>query len=181
MPISHRGSFDRYGNEYNASFVIRDGIFDVEAFWYRHDIVRQFRSTMKDETDVHSRLMLAYPEVPQWWYVALGLIAFVLGIVTIEVWDTKLPVWAYLISLMIALVYLVPVGMIQAITNQQVGLNVITELIIGYMLPGRPVAMMIFKTFGYITMTQALAFVSDLKLGHYMSAYTRSSRMIGVC
>jgi len=30
------------------------------------------------------------------------------------------------------------------------------------------VAMMIFKTFGYITMAQALSFVSDLKLGHYM-------------
>ena len=40
--------------------------------------------------------------------------------------------------------------MIQAITNQQIGLNVITELIVGYALPGRPVAMMIFKTFGYI-------------------------------
>jgi hypothetical protein len=44
---------------------------------------------MKDETDVHSRLMLAYREVPQWWYATLGLIAFALGIVTIEVWDTK--------------------------------------------------------------------------------------------
>ncbi|KAF8707703.1 oligopeptide transporter, partial [Rhizoctonia solani] len=132
--------------------------------WYRHDIVRQFRSSMKDETDVHSRLMLAYPEVPQWWYIVLGLISFALGIVTIEVWDTKLPVWAFILSLLISLVYLVPVGMIQAITNQQVGLNVITELIVGYMLPGKPVAMMIFKTFGYITMTQALAFVSDLKV-----------------
>ncbi|KAB5593002.1 OPT oligopeptide transporter [Ceratobasidium theobromae] len=141
--------------------------------WYRHDIVRQFRSSMKDETDVHSRLMLAYPEVPQWWYATLGIVAFALGIVTIEVWDTKLPVWAYIVSLLISLVYLVPVGMIQAITNQQVGLNVITELIVGYMLPGKPVAMMIFKTFGYITMTQALAFVSDLKLGHYMKVPPR--------
>ena len=58
--------------------------------------------------------------------------------------------------------------MIQAITNQQVGLNVITELIIGYALPGKPIAMMMFKTFGYITMTQALQFTSDFKLGHYM-------------
>jgi OPT family oligopeptide transporter len=57
---------------------------------------------------------------------------------------------------------------IQAITNQQVGLNVITELIIGYALPGRPIAMMLFKTWGYVTMTQALQFTSDFKLGHYM-------------
>lgn len=58
--------------------------------------------------------------------------------------------------------------MLQAITNQQVGLkyvlcfsqarrllichSVITELIVGYFLPGKPVAMMIFKTFGYISM-----------------------------
>jgi OPT family oligopeptide transporter len=56
----------------------------------------------------------------------------------------------------------------QATTNQQIGLNVITELIIGYALPGRPIAMMLFKTWGYNTMTQALQFTSDFKLGHYM-------------
>ena len=67
-----------------------------------------------------------------------------------------------------AIVYTVPIGILQAITNQQVGLNVITELIIGYLLPGRPVAMMLFKTWGYITTTQALQFTSDLKLAHYM-------------
>lgn len=44
----------------------------------------------------------------------------------------------------------------------------ITELIIGYALPGRPIAMMMFKTWGYITMAQALTFASDFKLGHYM-------------
>ena len=55
--------------------------------------------------------------------------------------------------------------MIQAITNQQVGLNVITELIIGYALPGKPIAMMMFKTWGYIAMAQGLTFTSDFKLG----------------
>ena len=30
----------------------------------------------------------------------------------------------------------------------------ITELIVGFMLPGKPVAMMMFKTYGYITMAQ---------------------------
>ena len=50
--------------------------------------------------------------------------------------------------------YIIPIGMILAITNQQVGLNVITELIIGYVLPGRPISMMLFKTRGYISMSQ---------------------------
>jgi OPT family oligopeptide transporter len=72
------------------------------------------------------------------------------------------------ITVYLAFVYTIPIGVIQAITNQQVGLNVITELIIGYTLPGRPIAMMLFKTWGYITMMQALNFTSDFKLGHYM-------------
>lgn len=48
------------------------------------------------------------------------------------------------------------------------GLNVLTEFIIGYMLPGRPIAMMLFKTYGYITMAQALYFLQDMKLAHYI-------------
>lgn len=59
-------------------------------------------------------------------------------------------------QLSLAFVYVIPIGMIQAITNQQVGLNVITELVIGYALPGRPIAMMMFKTWGYITMAQGM-------------------------
>ena len=68
--------------------------------------------------------------------------------------------------------------MIQAITNQQIGLNVITELIIGYMLPGRPIAMMLFKTYGYITMLQAIQFTSDYKLAHYMKIVRYGSSYI---
>jgi OPT family oligopeptide transporter len=67
-----------------------------------------------------------------------------------------------------AFTYTVPIGVIQATTNQQVGLNVISELIIGYALPSRPISMMLFKTWGYISMAQALQFTGDFKLGHYM-------------
>ncbi|KAK1581515.1 hypothetical protein Q3G72_006730 [Acer saccharum] len=61
-----------------------------------------------------------------------------------------------------------------ATTNQQPGLNVITELIIGYMYPGKPLANVAFKTYGYISMTQALSFLSDFKLGHYMKIPPKS-------
>jgi OPT family oligopeptide transporter len=71
-------------------------------------------------------------------------------------------------------VFTVPIGVIEAMTNIEMGLNVITELIIGYALPGRPIAMMMFKTWGYITMIQALSFTYTLKLGHYMKIPPRS-------
>ena len=78
------------------------------------------------------------------------VVVFAISAVTVEVWPTEVPIWALLMALSISAFYIVPAGMIQAITNQQIGLNVITELVVGYALPGRPVAMMIFKTFGYI-------------------------------
>jgi hypothetical protein len=58
--------------------------------------------------------------------------------------------------------------MMVATTGQYPGLNVITELIIGYTLPGRPIAMMLFKTWGSITMDQAISFLAAFKLAHYM-------------
>ncbi|KAF9221234.1 small oligopeptide transporter [Gyrodon lividus] len=141
----------------------------VHAFiHFRKQIIQQARRSLREQPDIHARLMSQYPQVPEWWYLALFVVMFVLGVISIELWPTHMPVWAFAIALLIAFTYVIPCGMIQAITNQQVGLNVITELIIGYALPGRPVAMMMFKTWGYITMTQALTFTADFKLGHYM-------------
>ncbi|KAI5123225.1 hypothetical protein M0805_001314 [Coniferiporia weirii] len=159
---------------YGISFASMTGVFVHTFLWYRHDIVRQFRRSLKDQRDVHSRLMSVYPEVPHYWYGAIALIAFIFAVITIEVFDTKLPVWALVLALVVALVFLVPVGMIQAITNQTVALQVLAELIVGYALPGRPVAMMIFKTFSFISLTQAIAFLGDLKLGHYMKIPPRT-------
>ncbi|GFP92654.1 oligopeptide transporter 7 [Phtheirospermum japonicum] len=60
------------------------------------------------------------------------------------------------------------------------GLNVITEYVIGYLYPGYPVANMCFKVYGYISMKQALIFLQDLKLGHYMKIPPRSMFMAQV-
>ena len=72
------------------------------------------------------------------------------------------------ICFVLAFVYTLPLSVIAATTAQLLGLNVITELIIGYALPGRPIAMMLFKTWGYNTLGQAIAFMEYLKLAHYM-------------
>ncbi len=61
----------------------------------------------------------------------------------------------------------------QKLTRRRLGLNVLTEFIVGYMLPGKPIAMMLFKTYGYITMAQALYFLQDMKLAHYMKVPPR--------
>ena len=63
---------------------------------------------------------------------------------------------------------------------QQTGLNVITELVIGYMYPGKPLANVTFKTYGYISMSQALSFLGDFKLGHYMKVPPKSMFIVQV-
>ena len=88
-----------------------------------------------------------------------------------------------LVAVAIALVFVLPTGIVQAITNQTIGkittlkkivhmyflrLNVITEFVAGIVIPGDPLGNVTFKTYGYITQYQALLLISDLKLGHYM-------------
>ncbi|KAI6156158.1 OPT oligopeptide transporter protein-domain-containing protein [Pisolithus thermaeus] len=153
---------------YGLSFATITATLTHTFLYFRKQIMMQARRSLGEQPDIHARLMSVYPQVPDWWYLVLFVIMFALGVVSFEVWPTYLPVWAFVVALLIAFTYVIPCGMIQAITNQQVGLNVITELIVGYALPGRPIAMMMFKTWGYITMTQALTFAADFKLGHYM-------------
>lgn len=121
-----------------------------------------------EDEDVHARLMRQYRDVPQWWYLIVFVIFFGMSVATIRAWPTEMPVFTLIIALLIAFFFLLPVGIIYALTNISVGLNVITEFIIGYMTPGKPIAMMFFKTYGYITNNQAITFAQDMKLGHYL-------------
>lgn len=50
----------------------------------------------------------------------------------------------------------------------------------GTIYPGRPIANVCFKTYGYMSMTQAISFLSDFKLGHYMKIPPRSMFLVQV-
>jgi hypothetical protein len=51
---------------------------------------------------------------------------------------------------------------------QSLGLNVASEYIFGYISPDRLVANICFKILSDIIISQALTFLQDFKLGHYM-------------
>lgn len=85
-----------------------------------------------------------------------------------------MPWWGLVFAAGLALIFTLPISIITATTNQTPGLNVITEYIMGVILPGRPIANVCFKTYGYISMTQAVSFLNDFKLGHYMKIPPRS-------
>ncbi|CAL1696243.1 unnamed protein product [Somion occarium] len=153
---------------YGAQFASLTAIIVHIFLWYRNDIARQFRRSIRDERDVHSRLMTVYAEVPQWWYGILGVIALVFGLVAIEIFDTDLPIWALVVGSVVGLLFLIPVGIIRAVTNQLITINVFSEFIGGYLLNNKPIAVMLFKTYSFVPVSMSLTFVSDLKIGHYM-------------
>ncbi|KAI9102294.1 hypothetical protein K1719_023496 [Acacia pycnantha] len=166
---------------YGLSFATLTATISHVVLFHGRNIYQMWRKTTDQVkghfADVHTRIMKKnYEQVPEWWFISIlitmGGLAFYacLGFGG----QLQLPWWGILLSFVIAFVFTLPIGVIQATTNSQVGLNVITELIIGFIYPGKPLANVAFKTYGYISMAQALDFVSDFKLGHYMKIPPKS-------
>jgi uncharacterized membrane protein HdeD (DUF308 family) len=44
-----------------------------------------------------------YKETPWWWYVAVLVISFILGLVVVIKENITLPVWAYIVSLLLGI------------------------------------------------------------------------------
>ncbi|KAL0080366.1 OPT family small oligopeptide transporter [Phycomyces blakesleeanus] len=138
---------------------------------------RKFR-----EDDIHNRLMAAYKEVPAWWYYAIFVLGIGLNIGIGYANKSALPWWGFLFAILLSTVLSLPLNMITAIAGTGFGLNVVAEMICGFILPGNAVANMYFKTLGYNTMNQAGAMAADLKIGHYLKVPPRLTflaQMIG--
>lgn len=141
------------------------------ALFHGREIWAQSKASFQDKTaDIHTRMMRRYQQVPEWWFWCILVVNIAATIFACEYYNSQLqlPWWGVLLACLIAIVFTLPIGIITAITNQTPGLNIITEYIIGYIYPGYPVANMCFKVYGYISMTQAVTFLQDFKLGHYM-------------
>jgi hypothetical protein len=103
--------------------------------------------------------------------VLVSMLCAAMALVTF--WPLQLPVWGLFLAILIAVLFLIPVGIIAAVTNTTLGLNVITEFVAGYLFPGRPIANIVFKVFGYMTLVQSIDLTSDMKLGLCVSLLDR--------
>ncbi|KAI1089830.1 OPT family small oligopeptide transporter [Rostrohypoxylon terebratum] len=163
-----------YGLSFAAlmASLVHVGLFHGKEIWYR------YRAARNQEPDIHLKLMKKYDEAPEWWYTVLFLFSLALGLGTVLGYDSQLPWWGFLISIIIAFVFVIPTCMIMAVSNIMLSLNVISPFIAGFIFPGRPIGVMIFKVFSTITLGQAQTYgtydsTSDLKLAHYMKVPPR--------
>ncbi|KAL3373976.1 hypothetical protein AABB24_005774 [Solanum stoloniferum] len=166
---------------YGLGFAALGAIFVHVFLFHGSEVWNGFREAFdqRKKLDVHTRLMKKYKQVPMWWFhiVLVVNMALIFFICQHYLETFQLTWWGVLLAFVIAFGFTLPIGIIVATTNQQPGLNIITEYVWGYMYPGFPVANMLFKVYGYISMAQALSFVYDFKLGHYMKIPPRAMFM----
>ncbi|EEB06617.1 glutathione transporter Pgt1 [Schizosaccharomyces japonicus yFS275] len=167
MPMS-------YSMSTALNFAAVTAIFTHCLLYNGKDIWKRLRNERGTHECIHRKLMRRYPEAPQWWYGVLFIVMFGLSIFTIRYYNTQTPVWAFIVGLLIFIVNFVPQGVLEGITNQHVGLNIITEMVAGYMLPGKPMPNLMVKLYGFIPMRQGLEFSRDLKLAQYMKIPPRT-------
>lgn len=147
-----------YGLSFAAisSLIVHTALFHGQEIWIR------LRAPEGSLDDIHTKMMRKYKDTPVWWYLVILVVCIGMSMGMIYGYETHMTWWSLLIAFLIALgmysamkqwqyilttftVWAIPIGIVQAVTNIQLGLNVFTEFIIGYMLPGRPIAMMLFK------------------------------------
>ncbi|KAF9217694.1 hypothetical protein BGZ59_001122 [Podila verticillata] len=164
-----------YALGFMTSFIALAGCCSHVYFFHGKEIWAQWKSALGSEKeDIHTKMMKVYPEVPQLWYGAFYVVMAILACIACEFYGTQLPWWGLLLALALGFVLTLPIGVMNAVTGYGPGLNVITELVIGYILPGKPIANMTFKCYGYMAMYMCNNLMSDLKLGHYMKIPPRS-------
>ncbi|KAI8459070.1 oligopeptide transporter 4 [Phakopsora pachyrhizi] len=165
---------------YSIAFALATSAIVHTVLYHGHSIWDKIKNIKTEDEDVHAKLMRNYPEVPDWWYWSYFLLFSGFSIIFIEVYDTGLPIWGLLLALFVALAYVLPGGFIFAMTSQQISINLVAEIIPGYLLPGKPFSNMLFKTFSVQSLLVGLAFIQDLKLGHYMKIPPRVTFIVQI-
>lgn len=150
------------------------------GLFYGGEVYNRYRESYKGKDDIHTKMMKRYADIPGWWfYSLLGLsIAVSIFLCTAMNDQVQLPWWGLIFAMGMAFVFTLPIAIITATTNQTPGLNIITEYAMGLILPGKPIANVCFKVYGYTSVLQAVAFLSDFKLGHYMKIPPKSMFMV---
>ncbi|KAH9904900.1 oligopeptide transporter 2 [Xylariomycetidae sp. FL2044] len=118
--------------------------------------VRHRRSIYGSYGDPFAWLMRAYPEVPDWWFLAV-----------LTVCPVHVPWWSLLAIMGVSAVMLVPATLLRASANVQMGFHVLFQLLGGLWFPGSPEALIIVTAYGQNFDGQASDYVTGQKMGHY--------------
>ncbi|EAZ63497.2 oligopeptide transporter protein [Scheffersomyces stipitis CBS 6054] len=124
--------------------------------------------------DPHCKMMSKYKDVPDWWFMVILITSTVFALLSVIFYPTETPVWGIFFTILINLIFLIPLTSIASVTGFSFGLNVLVELIVGYAIPNSGLALITLKSFGYNIDSQASNYITDQKLAHYSKVPPRA-------
>ncbi|KAG0050154.1 hypothetical protein BGZ83_005074 [Gryganskiella cystojenkinii] len=154
------------------SFAVLSASVSHAIMHHGSDMRRLYKTGYFAREDVHTRMMRAYPEVPDLWYKILMGVMVLTTLITCQVYDS-MPWWATLLVFVVVLVLILPLGIILAMKNQKPPTTVFGSLIAGYILPGHLKATYMFMNDAICLPNQTLTYLTGLKLGHYLKVPPR--------
>lgn len=102
-----------------------------------------------------------------WWYLALFVLAFFAGLIVNIKGETTLPVWGYIVSLLLG-AFIAPFSCIlYGLYGSGVGTNQISKMVAGALHPGRPLANLYFASWSHQVILLAVNLANWLKVGQY--------------
>ncbi|KAF7538182.1 hypothetical protein G7054_g3169 [Neopestalotiopsis clavispora] len=162
------------GLRYAGMMAMLPALLTGTFLYYRKMLLPIFKNLFKRgaksewTSDIHSRLMRDnYTDVPDWVYLVISLLAMCLGWIAIYVWPTNLPGWIFPFAFFSSAVFIIPIGILCAITGYQTDLEILFNIIGGAVANGDPIFSFVFKTLGKCLIQQSIFFTSDMKLAHY--------------
>ncbi|ANB14253.1 oligopeptide transporter OPT1 [Sugiyamaella lignohabitans] len=117
--------------------------------------------------DIHNHLMSKYPKVPLYWYGGILLSGFILAITMVEVYPLQTPWYALVVFMLIGFIIFIPVGILESLSTFTAGYDAIIQIISGYWLEGKPLALIQASAYGVTAVEKGLHFSADMKLAHY--------------
>lgn len=152
---------------FTANVAIGALITQVFIF-YGKDMIKAWKQARtRTQPDLHYQRMLRYKEVPMWWYLVLFGLCFIAGLVVNIKGETTLPVWGYIISLLVG-GFIAPFSCIlYGLYGTGVGTNQLSKMVAGAIHPGRPLANMYFASWSHQVILLAVNLSNWLKVGQY--------------
>ncbi|TPR06570.1 hypothetical protein CAN33_0023235 [Aspergillus niger] len=141
---------------------------ETYKFWANQETPeeRLARRVNDDTLDPHYRLMLRnlYQDTPLWWWGAVLIASFAVGLGCLYAMKSTLPWWGFIVGNILTLVFMLFFGAQYGLTGFQFNVQPICQMLAGYMFPGKPLANLYFTCFTYNSLQQGQVLAKDLRL-----------------